>query len=114
MNTDTIWRRFPAFALMATLTACGYEPASIAPDAASAFTCESIRGDIIRVAKDNNLQLVQIYEPKTVLTEPNKVSCSGRALASDKSEGTLYYRTYLDQEGSRLFEYNAQPLETTP
>ena len=65
------------------------------------------------MAKDNNLQLVQIYEPKTVLTEPDKVSCSGRALASDKSEGTLYYRTYLDQEGSRLFEYNAQPLETT-
>ena len=109
MNTHTIWRGFPLLVLTIGLTACGNETGG-----ESAYTCKSIRADIIRVAKDNDLQLVQIYEPKTVLTSPDKVSCSGRALASDKSEATFYYRTYLDQEGKRLFEYNLQPLELAP
>ena len=114
MNTHTIWRGFPLLALAVGLTACGNETVGEKQEATTAYTCKSIRGDIIRVAKDNDLQLVQIYEPKTILTEPDKVSCSGRALASDKSEATLYYRSYLDQEGARLFEYNFQPLELTP
>lgn len=114
MNTDTMWRGFPVLALMASLTGCGYDPTSQTPVATTADTCESIRGEIVRQAKDNDFQLVQIYEPKTVLKEPNKVSCSGRALASDKTERTLYYRTYKDQEGSWLVEYDTEPLETTP
>lgn len=115
MNTDKMWRGFPALALMAAVTACGFETASEPPEAAAAAdTCESIRGEIIKQAKDNGFKLVQIYEPKTILNEPNKVSCSGRALVSDMSERTLYYRTYKDQEGTWLVEYNTEPLETTP
>lgn len=109
-----------ALVLSAGLAACGDnkpaedEAAEIAK-AEPARTCESIRERIVLLSERNagtsNNTIVKIYDPKTVKSEPSKVSCSGRAMLSNAQEATVYYRSYKDADGEWLIEYNEKPLE---
>lgn len=110
-----------ALVLAAGLAACG-DNQSAKDEAAEiakvepARTCESIREQIVllterNVGKNSNNTIVKIYDPKTVKSEPSKVSCSGRAMLSNAQEATVYYRTYKDADGEWLIEYNEKPLE---
>ena len=107
------------FGALLLLTACGEAPTSTstggnaekAPTPKVARTCESIRPDVVRVAATNGVVIVKIYEPVTLLTEPKKVSCSGRAVVSTGVEAQIYYRSFQDEEGDWMIQYAEQPLE---
>jgi hypothetical protein len=117
MNKHNYW----VLALAANLTACGgsapstnTETASEAGAAAPSIesrTCESIRSDVIHIAAGNGVNIVKIYDPKVVKSEPKKISCSGRALVSSGQEATLYYRDSQDADGDWLVQYAETPLD---
>ena len=98
-----------ALACMSLLAACGSEE-SAGPVAETIRSCDSIRNDIIDLARTQGVTIVKIYEPKTIINEPKLVSCSGRVVLSTRQETTLYYSNYEDQEGDWLLEYSDEPL----
>lgn len=106
-------------AALALLSACSEpsETATTGGDADSVATpkivrtCESIIPEVIRVAATNGVTVVKIYDPKTIKTEPKKISCTGRVLVSTGQEATIYYRDMQDKDGDWLIQYAEQPLE---
>lgn len=107
---------FTTFALAALLTACGGDTKTASNDAKTEAptqtrTCENIRDEVIRVAGTNGVTIVKIYEPKTIKTEPTKISCSGRAVVSTGQEARIFYRDYQDEDGDWLVQYSEAPLD---
>lgn len=86
-------------------------PSTASPPPEVVRTCESIRPDVIRVAGDNGVTIVKIYDPKTISAEPKHISCSGRALVSSGVEAKIYYRNFQDGDGDWLVQYAEQPFE---
>lgn len=74
-------------------------------------TCESIRDDVIRTAAQNGVNIVKIYEPKTILDTPDKLDCSGRALVGTGQQATIYFRSFKDADGDRLIQYSETKLD---
>jgi hypothetical protein len=109
-----------ALVFAAFLTACGgastsgNDTAPATSDAGvteEARTCASIRSYVIKTAAENGVNIVKIYNPKTILNEPKKVSCSGRALVGSGQEAIVYYRNYQDSDGDWLVEYSERRLD---
>lgn len=102
-------------AVLLPLAACGETKSSdeglIVEQQERVRTCESIREDIIRLAGERGVIVVQIYEPTPVKIEPKKVSCKGRAVTGSAQETTVYYRAFEDQEGDWMIEYSEAPLD---
>lgn len=74
-------------------------------------TCESIRDDIIRIAGQNGVNVVKIYDPKTIRDTPKKLDCTGRAMVSSGQEATIFYRSFEDADGDRLVQYSEQKMD---
>ncbi len=110
---------YVAITLAAMLSACGDGGSSTNTETVSAATtpsveagtCESIRPDVIRIAAGNGVNIVKIYDPKVVKSEPKKISCSGRALVSSGQEAVIYYRDSQDADGDWLVQYAEEPLD---
>ncbi len=103
------------FTLVASLSACGPnggQPAPASPPTPQIVrTCDSIRPEVIRTAAANGVSIVKIYNPRTIKSEPKKVSCSGRALVSSGQEAKIYYRDFQDDDGDWLIQYAEKPLD---
>lgn len=101
--------------LAACLTGCDAGEEATAPAASPTAefvrTCDSITPEVIRTAATNGVTIVKIYDPKTIKTEPKKISCSGRALVSSGQEATIYYRSFQDEDGDWLIRYAEQRLD---
>lgn len=98
------------------LSACGGSASQTTNASASTKverprTCESIRPEVIRIASGNGVNIVKIYDPKTIGSGPKKVTCSGRALLSGGQEALFYYRNYQDADGDWLVEYNDNKMD---
>lgn len=74
-------------------------------------TCDTVRAEVIRVAANNGVNIVKIYEPKTIKSTPTKAVCSGRALVSSGQQAAVYYRTFQDADGDWLVEYSENRLD---
>ncbi|PZT90761.1 MAG: hypothetical protein DI625_17140 [Sphingomonas sp.] len=99
---------------MILLSACGLdEPADnlASTEPVEVRTCESIRDDVIRIAGQNGVNIVKIYEPQTLVDTPDKLDCSGRVLVSSGQEAKLYYRSFKDADGDRLVQYSEQKMD---
>lgn len=100
-----------ALALIAGLAGCNQPAPTPAEPIKEVRTCESIRADVIAISEKNPVNIIKIYDPKAVVTEPKKVSCSGRAALSNAMEATVYYRAFEDEEGDWMVEYSENPLD---
>ena len=76
-----------------------------------ANTCDTIRAEVIRVAATNGVNIVKVYDPKTIKSTPTKAVCSGRALVSSGQEAKIYYRNYQDADGDWLVDYSDNRLD---
>lgn len=106
--------RYLAIRVMVLLSACGMEEPTdnlASTEPAEVRTCESIRDDVIRIAGQNGVHVVKIYEPKTIVDTPDKLDCSGRVLVSSGQETTLYYRSFKDADGDRLVQYSERKMD---
>ncbi len=105
--------------LAVVLSACGGEGSSTNTETVSETatrpvevrTCESVRSEVIRIAAGNGVNIVKIYDPKVVRSQPKKISCSGRALVSSGQEAVIYYRDSQDTDGDWLVQYAEEPLD---
>lgn len=103
-----------AIATTVLLSACGLDEAVenlASTELAEVRTCESIRDDVIRAAGQNGVNIVKIYDPKTVTDTPDKLTCTGRALVSSGQEAKIYYRSFKDADGDRLIQYSEEKLD---
>lgn len=104
------------FAMMASilLTGCGLDEAVDNLALEEQFevrTCESIRDEVIRIAAQNGVNVVKIYDPETILDTPDKLTCTGRAMVSSGQEAKIYYRSFKDADGDRLIQYSEEKLD---
>ena len=73
--------------------------------------CDTIRDGIIRVAAENGVNIVKIYDPTPVESNPTKVSCSGIALLGSGLEAPMYYQAKQDKDGDWLLMYSDNELD---
>ena len=92
----------PATALISVLVGCSQLDHSIAD-------CENLREEIVELSKEDRqsrgFALVKIRRPKTLYKSDNLISCNGSALWSDGDKTSITYKSYIDEDGERMIEY---------
>ena len=92
----------PATALISGLAGCAQLDQSIAD-------CDNLREEIVELSKEDRqsrgFALVKIRKPKTLSKSDNLISCNGSALWSDGDKTSITYKSYIDEDGDRMIEY---------
>lgn len=92
----------PATALISVLAGCAQLDQSIAD-------CDNLREEIVELSKEDSqsrgFALVKIRKPKTLSKSDNLISCIGSALWSDGDKTSITYKSYIDEDGDRMIEY---------
>ena len=94
----------PATALISGLAGCAQLNQSITD-------CDNLREEIIELSNEDRqsrgFALVKIRKPKTLSKSDNLISCSGSALWTDGDKTSIAYKSYIDENGDRMIEYEA-------
>ena len=92
----------PATALISVLAGCAQLDQSITD-------CDNLREEIVELSKEDRqsrgFALVKIRKPKTLSKSDNSISCIGSALWSDGDKTSITYKSYIDEDGDRMIEY---------
>ena len=92
----------PATALISVLAGCSQLDQSIA-------NCDNLREEIVELSNEGRqsrgFALVKIRKPKTLSKSDNLISCSGSALWTDGDRTSITYKSYIDEDGDRMIEY---------
>ena len=71
--------------------------------------CDNLREEIVEMSEEDRQSrgyaLVKIREPKTLSKSDNGISCSGSAIWTDGDKTSITYKSYLDEDGDRMIEY---------
>ena len=71
--------------------------------------CNNLREEIIELSEEDRqsrgFALVKIRKPKTMSKSGNLISCSGSALWTDGDKTSITYKSYIDEDGDRMIEY---------
>ena len=91
-----------ASALISGIAGCAQLGQSIAD-------CNNLREEIIELSEKDRqsrgFALVKIRKPKTLSKSDNLISCSGSALWTDGDKTSITYKSYIDEDGDRMIEY---------
>ena len=94
----------PATALISGLAGCAQLNQSITD-------CDNLREEIIELSNEDRqsrgFALVKIRKPKALSKSDNLISCSGSALWTDGDKTSIAYKSYIDENGDRMIEYEA-------
>ena len=100
MNKVTV--TIPTSALVLGMTGCAQPDQSIAD-------CNNLREEIIELSEEDRqsrgFALVKIRRPKTLSKSDYLISCGGSALWSDGDKTCITYKSYIDEDGDRMIEY---------
>ena len=79
--------------------------------AQSIVDCDNLREEIIELSDEDRqsrgFALVKIRTPKTLSKSDHLISCSGSALWTDGDKTSITYKSYIDDDGDRMIEYEA-------
>ena len=71
--------------------------------------CNNLRQEIIDLSEEDRqsrgFALVKIRKPKTLSKSGHLVACSGSALWTDGDKTSITYKSYIDEDGDRMIEY---------
>ena len=91
-----------ATALITGLAGCAQLDQSIT-------SCDNLREEIVELSEEDRqsrgFALIKIRKPKTLFKSDNLISCNGSALWSDGDKTSITYKSYIDEDGDRMIEY---------
>ena len=71
--------------------------------------CDNLREEIVELSKEDRqsrgFAIVKIRKPKRLSKSDNLILCSGLALWTDGDKTSITYKSYIDEDGDRMIEY---------